>query len=1246
MIKTKLYLYDSTKESDGYRGLDLSAYLLQGDCYKEDLTQVLDSGDITLEGYPLRKEFAPETKLILDKYETLPDLTEELIYTYHICVEKDVVEQNIMSDNNYFSHHIFFIEPSVIAQKRVVDNISATYKLSDVSLETRTAYPDADYTFNSTPSKPTAIPIFQWQGDNMPYIEKSAVGKYLEWEGGITLAYKGGASIKQYNDISVVGDTIKFLLPKLAIYKGVEHTNTFEKVGYASIGWTIEEYSIFDLNTITRQWSGYCPSYSNFTSYQWEFERLPFTTTATVKRNFLFNGRTIEGQYGAGYNLYTATQFSENGTEGTEIFETVEIDIAKNRVYVVKIERYEYGQQLLNFTTSSTERIVFSSGAPMKLWTFYMPYVGTPKTETTYFTSEEQSAQITTQIVDEQETLDIIYQSSTPYSALSLLTKAVVCSGSYDKIKGQCAFDLNAKDSNGKIATPYPFYVDENFITELNETQVVENFYQQKNLWEIATEVGYYIHAVPKIVFGENDRFMISFDRLGQTEQKQNVATAQKITNFKGIEDYISSTSSYVANLVQLGGQIDEWVAPKSSSQDYLVYNDVAEIKTTKPIIEFLKLEARAVKSITIGQKIVSANSVVDITKYLFEENIYKLLDITTSVFPNKGVAIYYSLGDNVIKGLNYRSPAASSGDKQNDYAIKKILYTAFFNDNEYDIYKTDWTSIQINDFVFHTVYRTKDDARLTHTRPDLRKYLLSNKYDYAPQHYQFNNQQDILLDSEKFGSNIYGKLLRTGNSNFTVLEWASNLSEIKHKGELYRIDGDLYYVATAKHTFYANNIASEITYSKDYNQLSQIIGIPSEPRFYEISEQSLIRREIAMNDYLLISNKPITENILERSNEDFDKFTRLKSLNPLINLMLGKVATSADTDFAKYALVNLKGDKNNDDLNSVVAGSPTLYKSFLLPLNAFSSHTTLTYTWDFVDNFSVGDKVSEVNDTPYTEAKYYREIIPVGYTDQFGKASLMDFMIFESLPNLDNEQITNLPNAPYDMEGFYGRVYSGSVDIFASNLPASASGLSFDIDGKLTDYNEQGIVLEKDCREALSVNYNIQTLTDSDTFVLSPFLYEPNKDGSATNRLKCCFVALSKEVNKFTNGFINSNDIIGIKDANGSYIGSLFDLIGDGLPNENISLQPDYFTWSIDVANVFANANPLHWQDNTDGYAKIRAFAIIMGVAENFTSVGQLPYKVKFVIARNVEENETKADMTNWFVGVPNPTKLYREKQ
>ena len=192
------------------------------------------------------------------------------------------------------------------------------------------------------------------------------------------------------------------------------------------------------------------------------------------------------------------------------------------------------------------------------------------------------------------------------------------------------------------------------------------------------------------------------------------------------------------------------------------------------------------------------------------------------------------------------------------DYAIKKIIYSAF---NDYPILpdppiSNDWTNLKVNDYSFFVRYRTKDSVRQNHIRPDLRKYLLNTKWDRYPEHNQFNNQTDVVVDSIKFGNNMFGKLIKTGNNSYDIYEWNDSWENVKHKGELYRINEELYYVAKASHTIYSNFIVSKISYSKDYNELSNIIGIPSEPRFYEISEQSIIAREFEINDILLLTDK------------------------------------------------------------------------------------------------------------------------------------------------------------------------------------------------------------------------------------------------------------------------------------------------------------------------------------------------------------------------------------------------------
>ena len=147
MFNIKVYKYDSSQESNGYRGEDFSPYVLQGSQNKEDITQELDTSEITLHGLPYAKEFDPESKFIIDIVETT-NYGTSIVETLHRCVARDIVSQPILSDDQYFDHHLSLIEPSVIAQRRLVDNISTTYKLKDVNLQEQPVFPDTKISFN------------------------------------------------------------------------------------------------------------------------------------------------------------------------------------------------------------------------------------------------------------------------------------------------------------------------------------------------------------------------------------------------------------------------------------------------------------------------------------------------------------------------------------------------------------------------------------------------------------------------------------------------------------------------------------------------------------------------------------------------------------------------------------------------------------------------------------------------------------------------------------------------------------------------------------------------------------------------------------------------------------------------------------------------------------------------------------------------------------------------------------------
>ena len=1200
MFTVQIHKYDSTK--DGYRGEDFSRFLAQGQDLGEDITQVLDTAEITLYGLLSKKAFDPETKFIIDVLEN-----GAIVNTVHFSVSRDIVNQPIMSDDNYFDHHISFIEPSVVSQKRLVDNIASTYKLKDVSLEEKPAYPSGKAGFNLLPKhSPPSINFGVYESNNKAY---RVSGKFFDLDGELLLLNQsGGAFQSQYIDIEnfkTDDGTYKarFKLPSLSIIYGRKDTKSYLYLGDASVDYVIREYNL-NSETPNRQWNKTVISNSNLGT--------SWVTDVGADYQNIINGEwllerceTIPGTPSdvfVDYKKYTDTS---KPTPTASSYLTDFFDIKKDCRYELTVSLHQFDDELPNVPISGGQRRKYTGEQP----TFYQEYTisiedGKVNNNNLYMTAQNTSgkAEFITYSVDSKK---IVYASSTPYSALALLQKAIVNSGLYEKKDGAYIADVNNSD--------IPFYIDDNFRDELAATQIIENFYNQKNLWEIMVEVGNYIHAIPELKFGDDDKYMITFNRLGRTDEQVKPSTKTSLFNSRSVEDYISATSSYITNMVQLGGYVEEWVSPKTTHEQLLVSNDTAEILVSKPIIELMSIKVRR----------NSDGAIADMTDFVYEENVYKTLSIDFDVVPNRGIALYYKLGTNIITGGDYQLPQENT-NIYSDYAIKKVIYCAFNGYNPVSPAPTtgEWTTLKVNDYSFFVRYRTKDSVRQNHIRPDLRKYLLNSKWDRYPEHNQFNNQTDVVVDSIKFGNQMFGKLIRTGNNSYDIYEWHDNWANVKHKGELYRIDGELYYVAKVTHTIMHSCIISKVSYSKDYNELSNIIGIPSEPRFYEISEQSLIWREFAINDLLLLTDD---ENDLSFGSNYVFNYDHLASL-----------VAGAGTDFAKYAVTVFKGDKDAGVYDQTV-GQSDLYLEVINPINAYSSETTLTYEYDMADNYSAGDKVivsPKIDSSTAVLSKgAYNSMWAVKYTDIYGRASLMDFYILGSIGTPTPSETMAFPESPITTKDNTADKFVGKYDVLATNVK------SFD-----TNFNGRGIGLLKDCREAISVNYNLQMITNSDTFVLSPYVYLPKKSNLR-------LVLLSEEVNKLSTGYVDNSVIIPPMGKDGTQLDKYFTYAIDKSATATNPLNGNKTVvtkFGIDLETVFANVSDNHFT-NTEGYQRVKAIALLCDVALNPDEGAEspsLPYKTQFVIARNIPEHFTRAQaLKKWVWGAPNKN-IFSNKQ
>lgn len=1262
MYKTKMFIQKTRivgLNNVEYYWADYSQYVLQGDSITENITQELDSGEITLYGLAQKECFLPATKVRIVFFDVD---NNGIIETRDMLVDRDIVEQPIMSDSEYYDHHIYLIEPSVVAQKRIVDNISATYKLKDVSLKQDVQYPDVEIDLNINDSY-FNVPTYSINNGNaygfgvgdyakmllpIGYVDAffGAIGKYFKKVGKLKYINRNNDEYDTlYNNIGNFsgGDDkyyARFILPKIQIVMGtggrwsnyVEDELDVYAPMYASLEYIIKEYDVTDDSNYKIIQRG------DFISNT----ELAVNVNGYADRpiNFSTNFETecLNGEWLLADITYPSTdewvhfyyrKFVDKSAPDTD-YTTEEIEIKANKKYVIEVSLKKFDDYLPEEYSGERRHSSTSDDISKFIRLIYTTNFETiddrrvpTGTEFGYVTRYTENNMINNKFsinqlfgdasiyfYDVNDLSSIIYASATKYSALSLLQKAIVNSATYEKENGVCVIDVDAND--------YPFVIDNEFKQELATTNIIENFYNQKNLWEIMLEVGFYIHAIPELKFTDDNKYMITFNRLGRTDLQDMYAEKISVVNSRSIEDYIATTSSYISNMVQLGGYIDEWVAPKTTNETQLVSNNTVSILTTKPIIELLKIEA---KNVTTG-------SVADITEYVFEKNVYNTLGLDFDVIPNKGLALYYELGKNVIGGCQYQLPQEFK-NIYTDYAIKKVIYTAFYGyptgldgiDSSFGEY---WTDLKVSDYMFRVVYRTKDDVRLSHTRPDLRKYLLSSPYDRYPQYNQFNNQTDILVDSIKFGSNMYGKLIKVGNNEYTISEWNDNYQNVKHKGELYKINNELYYVAKVKHTRYNSFILSDVTFSKDYNELSMAIGIPSEPRFYEISEQSAIRRDVAINNYLLLENTSFNVDDFPADTNNGYFFFDMKYLRDLI--------FTEGVEFPKYVVSVFKGDKDN--IYGSTFGETNNYIEIMTPLNTYSSGTTLTFEWDMIDNYSAGDKVKNVGvDERITfDERAYKSLEAVRYTDIYGKSALLDFYILQGDISFDSNELNNMPNSPIKTKNNNAddtRKFVGEYDILATNVK------NYD-----ENFNGRGIVLAKDCREAISINYNMQLITNSDRYVVSPFVFLPNKKNVKA-------VLLRNEVNKLSNGYINYADIIVPYDIDMNKLDKYFDITIGNVVQQNTNWA-DYSTLNASKSGAFyISFNSMDFVNighfnGDENFEQVKSIAIICDVAENPNLDSDAPVnlsKTKFVIARNTADLDTGYSgqaRSDWWFGKP----------
>lgn len=551
----------------------------------------------------------------------------------------------------------------------------------------------------------------------------------------------------------------------------------------------------------------------------------------------------------------------------------------------------------------------------------------------------------------------------------------------------------------------------------------------QCTLREALREIGKVIHAEPFLDVRNDGKLIIKYLEYGGTTYS-NIAKHKysDCTSMQSINDYATAIDSSVQNLINRisyakGVTLDPAGGRYRTVRTETAYARVTDgnmyIYTQYPIESVIKLERGSIPG-------TSTTEGTDLSKYLYERTTYdtQLSDYYGNYPYSKAFGLYFTQGEKGIYGLNYKaedqSPIFPAFAK---YAIVNILEDA--SNTTIDT-SGDHFYQQLS---FRVTYVPYVDIRVTQTKSDVEDLVSPAIMAY--------NQGANAVENRYYGENLKGVVARLGNAEKAYTYILDSFSSIPKVGDKF---DDEYYISTVTSEIHTSCIICSVVLSKNYNNISQFVGISSERRQYEISEKSVTDRVVLYREYIVLGEP-----------EEIDNSDIGTTFMQGILSMFDRSQTFSDVG----------------KVTSVVAYGSSYTGSKLrtteLPVQTVPLGNAVVFSWSYQDNFSAGKSVTYQKTG--SVSGYWQE--DVSYTDSYGKIFYYSFFLKKEMED-----------APTDKS--YGLL-----------IPAAQTQQDQYIINS-TDY-----ILRKDNRERLQFNVEVEFLKNRRSLVIGsglakylPFVY------------------------------------------------------------------------------------------------------------------------------------------------------------
>jgi|LGOV01.1.fsa_nt_gb hypothetical protein len=608
--------------------------------------------------------------------------------------------------------------------------------------------------------------------------------------------------------------------------------------------------------------------------------------------------------------------------------------------------------------------------------------------------------------------------------------------------------------------TDRPFEIDATIEDRLDAIDAREfSFSPDKMMLEILAEIGEYIGAYPRLIDFETLTFDFYSDLVDEVEDGDYSAKLETLLESQYHNNLVSNLQNTLPETISNASSIQSiWSTPRNDNGERISTTAGMYLLVDNPI--YGKLPKLYVTNFGWQYGLVAPfirgsvtyTDTLDLSDYLIEKREYDTLNGDDD---GKGSFLYYNQDNNKIDGLLYENPVILF---ISIYTIERIIALKLFGSVPLGFTLTT----PFEDIPYQIEYSPTTS-------------ILTKKTKITPNNQQLDlmyNQSENITDAISFGEALINKSARLGVKTYENVYSFEELTGIKQIGTFnsdnYFADGyDLYY--------WNGFIEQKVTYSNDYIKLEEFVGIDSLNRFSNVPQTGdIVERKLHFNEYCIISDDEYDDTYETHNITD----TGLERIGAVFNPIAVRTTDDEQTSFAILRTQN-----------ELIVEEQYL----IVNVSSIGFGDTLHFNFKMEDNYSAGQTTVLDGSNRYSQGQEY--------SGSDGDIKYLSMGMFSKTGLPANS--TDLQAVAYEYPGYNISTYTPSVDP--------------DIDFNYGFLEPTELLqIEKDARETINYNHQIQFMPDDKKFVLGAGFTENNTLVANTATTELFIWLLDYKVGKF----------------------------------------------------------------------------------------------------------------------------------